>query len=88
MEVEKLQAGYNDADTVSENGSVNNEAADAMEQFVDSTFQKFPGNGSGRPQSAHFKWNMLDGKEAHRNGSGIVPGNNFELGSGDVCTGS
>ncbi|CAN6458196.1 unnamed protein product [Victoria cruziana] len=84
LEVEKLQAGYNDADTVSENGSVNNEAADAMEQFVDSTFQKFPGNGSGRPQSAHFKWNMLDGKEAHRNGSGIVPGNNFELGSGDL----
>ncbi|KAF3774206.1 hypothetical protein EJ110_NYTH53684 [Nymphaea thermarum] len=83
LEVEKLQTGNSDIDTVSESGSVNNEPADAVDQFVDSTFPKFPGNGSGRPQNAHFKWNVLDGKEAHRNGSAIIQGNNFELGSGD-----
>lgn len=70
LEIEKHQISHADNENMSESGSVISDSVDMVDRLVDSTFKKFPNNGSDSHHlSGSSKLNFPVGKEFSGNGS-------------------
>lgn len=69
LEIEKLQAGYVDFESISENGSIANDSFDMGEHIHDSSLMRVPSNGIDGSQNSKLRQSFVDGRETARNES-------------------
>lgn len=74
LEVEKLQAAHVQPDSISESGSLTNDTGDAGDRFAEPNSTKYFAHGSREVRVSNPKYNSVDAKEPHQNGSNAMMG--------------
>lgn len=74
MEVEKLQAAHVQPDSISESGSLTNDTSDAGDRLAEPNSSKYFAHGSREVRVSNPKYNSVDAKEPHQNGSNAMMG--------------